>query len=65
MKERDDDLPLISPGAEIRVGEDLARLSVNELDERLNALELEVERVRKERDNRSGIREAADAIFRK
>ncbi|MXN65370.1 DUF1192 family protein [Stappia sp. GBMRC 2046] len=65
MNERDDDLPLITPGVEIRVGDDLARLSVNELDERLAALEHEIERVRKERDDRSGVRAAADAIFRK
>jgi uncharacterized small protein (DUF1192 family) len=48
-----------------RLGEDLARLSVSELEARIEALEQEIARVERELDARGGVRAAADALFRK
>lgn len=48
-----------------RLGEDLARLSVSELEARIEALGQEIARVERELDARGGVRAAADALFRK
>ncbi|WP_417772995.1 DUF1192 family protein [Stappia sp.] len=48
-----------------RLGEDLARLSVSELEARIEALGQEITRVERELDARGGVRAAADALFRK
>ena len=45
--------------------EDLDRLSVDELGERIAALEAEVARTKAKRDNASAFRSAADSLFRK
>jgi uncharacterized small protein (DUF1192 family) len=47
------------------LGEDLSRLSEQELAERIALLQAEVLRVTAERDARGGVRAAADAVFRK
>ena len=45
--------------------EDLDRLSVDELGERIAALEAEVARTKAKRDSASAFRSAADSLFRK
>lgn len=47
------------------VREDLDRLSVDELGERIALLEAEVARTRAKRDSASAFRSAADSLFRK
>jgi len=47
------------------LGEDLSRLSVDELTRRIEDLTAEIARVERERDARGGVRAAADALFRK
>ena len=54
--------PLAAP---VVLGEDLSRLSAQELAERIALLQAEVLRVTAERDARGGVRAAADAVFRK
>jgi uncharacterized small protein (DUF1192 family) len=54
--------PLTAP---VVLGEDLSRLSEQELAERIALLQAEVLRVTAERDARGGVRAAADAVFRK
>lgn len=65
MMPGDDDLPNRPAAARVTIGDDLSRLSVDELTERLDLLAQEIERVKKERDGRGGVRAAADALFRK
>ncbi|MBA5777289.1 DUF1192 domain-containing protein [Stappia sp. F7233] len=65
MASRDDELPVKPAAAPVAIGDDLSRLSVDELSERLVLLAQEIERVTKERDGRSSVRAAADALFRK
>jgi uncharacterized small protein (DUF1192 family) len=45
--------------------EDLDRLSIAELDERIAALEAELARARAKRDGAARFRAAADSLFRK
>jgi uncharacterized small protein (DUF1192 family) len=45
--------------------EDLDKLSIAELDDRIAALEAEVERSRKKRDGAAAFRAAADGLFRR
>ncbi len=45
--------------------EDLDRLSVDELTDRIAALETEIARTRAKRDAASSFRNAADALFKK
>lgn len=45
--------------------EDLDPLSVEELDARVVALEMEIARVKAKRDSASAFKTAADALFRK
>lgn len=61
----DDDVPKKSTPGEIAVGADLSRLSENELSERIEALTAEIERTKQELEQRSTIRDAANAFFQK
>lgn len=61
----DDDVPKKSASGEITVGADLSRLSENELAERMKALAAEIERTKQELEQRSTIRDAANAFFQK
>jgi len=45
--------------------EDLDRLSIAELDDRIVALESELERTRRKRTGAADFRSAADSLFRK
>ncbi len=61
-----DEPPVKKAGpAAISIGDDLSRLSEDELVERLSALEAEIARTIAERDARRGTRAAADALFKK
>ncbi len=65
MAAEDNEIPEKSAPGEIRVGDDLSRLSVEELSERLVALEKETKRILLERESRASVKAAADALFRK
>lgn len=52
------------PAGEIVVGEDLSKLSVAELDARIKDLEVEIERVKAERDAKQRHESAASALFK-
>ena len=58
----DDDKP--QPPRAITLGEDLSRISVAELDERVAALEAEITRVRAEMTRKKKHAAAADALFK-
>lgn len=51
--------------AVVVVGEDLSRLSVDELTLRIERLTEEISRTEREREIRGGVLAAADALFRK
>ena len=51
--------------AVVVVGEDLSRLSVDELTLRIERLTEEISRTEREREVRGGVLAAADALFRK
>ena len=55
--------PLVRPTVHA-VGEDLSALSVSELDERIEILEREIERIREARDRKEASRMAASAFFK-
>ena len=57
----DDDAP--RPRREITVGEDLYKLSVAELEERIDRLRGEIERTQAELKKKTSERAAADALF--
>lgn len=62
----DDDLP--RPKNDVLaalIAEDLDRLSLIELDERIAVLDAEAARTRAKRDGASAFRSAADALFRR
>lgn len=64
----DDDqhLPRIRHGAAQQLGsEDLAPLSMDELDERIALLKTEIERVERHRNSAQKHRVSAEALFRK
>lgn len=62
----DDDRPRIKGDAATRLaGEDLSPYSQDELAERIELLEAEIERVKSHRDKASAHRAAADALFGK
>ena len=62
----DDDGVFAKPGSpQLIVGEDLSRLSVADLDDRVTRLQAEIARVNAERDSRGSVRAAADALFTK
>ena len=58
----DDELP--KPKAIITVGENLERLSVADLDERIQALEAEIVRVQAERRAKKSLISAAEELFK-
>ncbi|MEM8702890.1 MAG: DUF1192 domain-containing protein [Pseudomonadota bacterium] len=60
----DEDIPKKPESGKITVGEDLARLSEDELSERISALTEEINRTRQELEQRSTIRDAANSVFR-
>lgn len=61
----DDDIPKKPEQSKITVGEDLTRLSEDELRDRIEALSEEINRTKKTLEQRSTIRNAADAFFQK
>jgi len=63
----DEDLPQPKPDDVVAalVKQDLDRLSVGELDARIDALEAELARTRAKRDGASAFRSAADALFKR
>ncbi|WP_306147804.1 MULTISPECIES: DUF1192 domain-containing protein [unclassified Roseibium] len=61
----DDDIPKKQESNVVTVGEDLSRLSEDELQDRIEALTAEVNRTREALEQRSTIRNAADAFFQK
>ncbi|MBO9421264.1 DUF1192 domain-containing protein [Labrenzia sp. R4_2] len=61
----DDDIPKKQEPNVVTVGEDLSRLSEDELHDRIEALTAEVNRTREALEQRGTIRNAADAFFQK
>lgn len=61
----EDDRPLKPLETQIVVGEDLTRLSEEELQERIGRLEAEIIRTRETLSQRGTVRDAADALFGK
>ncbi|GAB4515707.1 MAG: hypothetical protein Tsb0019_14630 [Roseibium sp.] len=61
----DEDVPRKSATGAVTVGEDLSRLSEEELKERIEALAGEINRTQKELEQRGTIRNAADSLFQK
>lgn len=59
----DDDRPAPKPGHQI--GQDLSMLSLAEIDQRVEALKAEIERLMEMREKKDASRSAADAFFRK
>ena len=57
-----DDLPKKTPG--FMIGENLDAISVAELEQRIQALESEISRIRQEIHKKQASRSAADAFFR-
>ncbi|WP_417766831.1 DUF1192 domain-containing protein [Stappia sp.] len=62
---QDDSLPTQVMPTPVVVGEDLSRLSVDELGARILLLQGEIDRTEAERSARGGVLAAADALFRK
>lgn len=58
----DDELP--KPKPVMTVGENLERLSVADLDERIQSLEAEIVRVKAERTAKQTLISAAEALFK-
>lgn len=46
------------------VGSDLSLLSVDEIEQRINLLKVEIERLEKEKESKQSSRDAANSIFR-
>lgn len=61
----DDDIPKKPKESPITVGDDLSRLSETELRERIEALAQEINRTQETLEQRSTIRNEADAFFQK
>ena len=59
----DDDVPKKPETGKVTVGDDLSRLSEEELSERITALSEEINRTQKELEQRSTIRDAANSVF--
>ena len=55
--------PRVTPAAH-EVGQDLSTLSVSELDERIEILEREIERLKEARSRKEASRNAASAFFK-
>ncbi|MEP1934114.1 MAG: DUF1192 domain-containing protein [Roseibium sp.] len=61
----DEDVPKKPKLADITVGQDLSRLSEEELTKRIEALTDEINRTQRTLEQRGNIRDEADAFFRK
>lgn len=59
-----DDDDRVRPVEAVAVGDDLSRLSVPELEERLKALHGEISRVEREIADKTAFRQAADSVFK-
>jgi uncharacterized small protein (DUF1192 family) len=59
-----DDLPVEKP-APHRIGEDLARLSIDELEARIGLLEGEITRLREAIEAKTASRDAASSFFKR
>lgn len=59
----DDDRP--KPKAVHEIGQDLSMLSLAEIDQRIEVLKAEIERLAQARTGKAASRNAADAFFRK
>ena len=59
----EDDRP--KPKRVHEIGQDLSMLSLEEIEERIAALKVEIERLAEARTKKSASRAAADAFFRK
>ena len=59
-----DDQEVRKKAAQIRIGEDLDLLSVEELNKRINILEAEIDRIRGEIEAKLRVKDDAAAIFR-
>ncbi|MTI16577.1 DUF1192 domain-containing protein [Rhodobacteraceae bacterium RKSG542] len=60
----DDDEPKRAPLGEIYVGQSLVSMSVDELRDRIAALEAEIKRHKTELDNKSSASSAAESLFK-
>lgn len=60
-----DDLQPRPTAKVIAVGDDLSALSVDELDARVQALEAEIERIKRERAAKQARNRAADQLFKR
>ncbi|WP_349368006.1 DUF1192 domain-containing protein [Salinarimonas sp.] len=58
-----EELPRPRPDTHV-IGQDLAHLSIEELDERINALEQEIGRLREAKAKKQDSKSAADAFFK-
>ncbi|MDJ0932420.1 DUF1192 domain-containing protein [Breoghania sp.] len=58
----DDDPPRIAPAIHM-VGQDLSALSVEELQERIDLLRIEIDRLETEKNTKAATHPAADALF--
>jgi len=58
-----DDVP-VEKSAPHKLGEDLARLSIDELNDRIGLLEAEVQRLREEIRAKAASRDAASSFFK-
>lgn len=61
----DEDVPKKPKLADITVGQDLSRLSEEELTKRIEALTDEINRTQRTLEQRGNIRDEADAFFKK
>lgn len=61
----DDDIPRKPDQPTVTVGEDLSRLSEDELTDRIDALNEEINRTRTELEQRRTIRDNAHSFFQK
>lgn len=60
-----DELKPRQPARAITVGEDLSALSIAELDQRVAALQAEIERIKAERSVKAARNAAADQLFKR
>jgi uncharacterized small protein (DUF1192 family) len=61
----DEDAPKKTSEGQIMVGQDLTTLSEKDLEERIEALQQEIERTKETLSARSNIRSAAESLFGK
>lgn len=60
----EEDAPLQKAKEVVRVGEDLSRLSVDELEQRLELFKKELDRVREEIATKQSHKSVAEAVFK-